>query len=332
MEDNEHFIGADRQTLVIRLYGERTKHRIRFDLDDMFSAFRANQRNPDLASIQPSVARICGANVTIERKVVDMWQFFELIVHFNRHGNENAKLVYDWVIDVVFAAQYGDGIAVRQADHAAGVGDTLPSEFGKDLCGSYAYSFLEGSASVIEAFPCLADKIRELDIADEPWSLWKNGHTEHMRGRLQSADVKEMLAIHPDARISRGHFTHVPAKLLAAKVETSVRTNTISQYRVHLPEHPSMTELFVLPASKEDWLREEGQTTATKILAQAIDKTELSTLKLECKHRDELAKLRDDKDAEIAKLREEKLKIAHTAARMLCPKKKLATLDSMFQT
>ena len=74
-------------------------------------------------------------------------------------------------------------------------------------------------------------------------------------------------------------------------------------------------------------------------MAQAIDKTELSTLKLECKHRDEISKLReehshlrDEKDAEIAKLREEKLKIAHTAARMLCPKNKLATLDSIFQT
>jgi len=37
------------------------------------------------------------------------------------------------------------------------------------------------------------------------------------------------------------------------------------------------------------------------------------------------------KDGEIKTLSKEKMDIAHAAARMLCPKKKLADLDSMFK-
>lgn len=352
LREEEKFIGADGQPLTIRIYGERTKANIRFDSLDMYASFKI-QRSVHVATIEPMPVRIDMSGVVFDRTAFDMWQFLELIVHFKRCGNENAKLVYDWVTEVVFTSQYGDGVTLCQADHAAGVGDSLPSEFGKDVCGSYAYSFLEGSVAVTESFPCLANKVAELGIADEPWSLWKNGHTEHMRGRLQASDVKAMLAIHPDARISRGHFWHVPTKPLAAKVEGSVRSNVISQYRVVIPEHDSMIELFVLPHSKEDWLREEGQTIASATATQACDKSEVATLRQECKHRDQMTKLRDDtdvkiaekdatimekdallaeKDAQITKLREEKMKIAHAAARTLCPRAKLATLDLMFQT
>lgn len=69
-----------------------------------------------------------------------------------------------------------------------------------------------------------------------------------------------------------------------------------------------------------------------------LEKSELVTLKLENGHRKETDILRDEyralleeKDRQIATLNEEKLSIAHCAARMLCPKKKLAQLDSLFK-
>ena len=172
LTDGERFVGADRQPIEIRLYGDRTKDKVRFDLLDMYAAFRSSQCNAEAAIVDAVTARIrCHSGEVMERNVVNMRHFVRLIGHFDRHGNENANLVFDWVIGVVFTAQYGDGVLVRQADHAAGVGQTLPSEFGKDLCGSYAYSFLEGSAVAIEEFPCLAEKAAKLGIADEPWSL-----------------------------------------------------------------------------------------------------------------------------------------------------------------
>lgn len=332
MSDAEKFVGCDGHSLTLRLYGERTREKIRFDLEDIFAAFQTSLCNSVRSLTTPAHARVRNADTTVVRTVVDMRQFIELIVHFKRAGNENARLVYDWVIDVVFHAQYGDGVAPRQADHAAGVGSTLPTEFGKNVCGAYAYAFLKGSDSVLQALPSLKSKIDELGLAGKPWSLWKSGHSEHMRGRLQSADVKKMLDIHPDARITQGHFWHTVNKTLASKVETSIRNDVIAEYRVVLDEHPSMTELFVFPDGDEraEWLHQEGQAIATSTMGSAIERTELSTLKMECKHQEEMGKLREEKDGEIAKLRDDKVKLAHAAARMLCPRKKLAALDMMF--
>ena len=352
--DNELFVGADGQRMDIRAYGERTRQGIRFDLSDMFAAFQVDTRNlqPALINSVRSQIRVHGGDV-VERDLVDMWNFVRAVNHYGRVGNENAALVFDWMVSVVYSAQFGDGSAPSQADHAAGVGHTLPPEFGKDVCGCYAYAFLEGSESVLQELPSLRTFVNTLGIGDEPWSLCKSGHSEHMRGRLQAQDTKEMLAIHADTRITHGHFWSVPNKNLAAKTETSIRQNALAEFSITLDEHPRMTELFVLPTGRQDWLNEEGKRIAAGMLSSALDKSEVSVLKLECKHRDAIDKLRQEKedvvakkdetiankdemiankDEMIAKLREEKLKIAHTAARMLCPKKKLSTLDSMFQT
>lgn len=346
--DNELFVGADGQRMDIRAYGERTREGIRFDLGDMLAAFQANiVNNSQPASIESvrSKIRVHGGDV-VERDLVDMWNFVRAVNHYGRFGNENAALVFDWMVSVVYSAQFGDRSAPSQADHAAGVGHTLPAEFGKDVCGCYAYAFLEGSESVLQELPSLRTFVDTLGIGDEPWSLCKSGHSEHMRGRLQAQDTKEMLAIHADTRITHGHFWSVPNKNLAAKTETSIRQNTLAEFSVTLDEYPRMTELFILPTGRQDWLNEEGKRIAAGMLSSALDKSEVSVLKLECKHRDAIDKLRQEKDDAvakkdetiankdevIAKLREEKLKIAHTAARMLCPKKKLSTLDSMFQT
>jgi hypothetical protein len=337
LSDGERFVGADGQIIPLRVYGVRTMKGIRFDLQDMHEAFRSSQQNPCNASSTPSMATIRGASVC-QRNVVDIWKFVALVNHFGRHGNENAKLVNDWVVDTIFNAQYGDGVSIRQADHAAGVGGAIPIEFGKDVCGSYAYSFLEGSDNVLESVPSLKRQVLEMGIEDEPWSLWKGGHSEHMRGRLQAADVKAMLSIHPDTRISRGYFWNIPNKQIAANVEKAIRTNVVCDYRVRLDEHPNLTELFVLLVGKEKWLYEEGLGVSTKALSGAIERSETSDLKMEIRHRDEISRIREEnatllaeKDSvnsvlleEIAKLRDDKVKLAHAAARMLCPRKKLA--------
>ena len=337
LRDDERFVDTDGQPLAIRVYGVRTKQGIRFDKADMFAAFGRTQRT-DPNFFQATTMNIDDSEGVVQRDVITMWQFVELVAHCKRHGSNNAELVFDWVISVVFSAQFGDGTSTTQADHAMGVGDTLPIEFGKDVCGAYSYTILEGEADVVETFPCIGDKLKELGVEDNEWSLKKGGHSENMRGRLQSSDVKALLALHPKARISRGHFWHAPTKSMACKIEGCIRDDPIAKYRIRLPECSS-TELFVLPHSLEDWLHEEGQSIANKIITQAVDRSELTALKIECKHRDEMAalhnemaKMRDDKDAQITKLRDEKVKIAHAAARMLCPKKKLVTLDHLFET
>jgi hypothetical protein len=355
LSDSERFVGADGQIIPIRVYGERTLRGIRFDVLDMYAAFTSRER-ASRSFVAPVTAKING-NPAYERSVVNMRQFVDLIANFGRHGNENANLVYDWVVDTVFTAQYGDGITIRQADHAVGVGVLLPLEFGKDVCGSYSYSFLEGTESALETLPSLKRQVIEMGIDGEPWSLWKGGHSEHMRGRLQAADVKAMLSIHPDTRISRGYFWNIPNKQIASNVEKAIRNNVVANYRVRLDEHPNMTELFVLPISQEKWLYEEGLTIATNALSGAIERSETSDLKMEIRHRDEISRIRDDnakvlaeKEAanaillahresencnlreEIAKLRDDKVKLVHAAARMICPRKKLVALDMMFET
>lgn len=345
LREDERFVGSDGQAMCIRAYGERTKNGILFDKNDMYSAFgRTHRKDPSfLTAISVTVSN--AIDTATPRHVIDMWQFVELVVHSRWQGSENAKLVYDWVISVVFSAQFGDGNAVTQGDHSLGVGSTLPAEFGKDVCGAYAYAFLEGSADVRKTFPSLNAKLLELGIEKEPWSLWKNGHSEHMRGRLQAADVKELMAIHPNTHMTSGHFWHTPTKAMASKVENNIRTDPVAKYRVQLTEHPNFQELFVLPHSMSEWLREEGQKLTSKAIASAVDKTELAMLKLECKHRDEVASVCGEKDAEIRTLRveiaakeaenrklaDDKHKVAHVAARMLCPKKKLLDLDAMFK-
>jgi hypothetical protein len=359
ISDAEAFVGSDGHPLAIRAYGVRTTEGIRFDKADMFAAFGRTYRS-DPNFIQATTVNVGDAQFNRLRDVITMWQFVELLAHCKRHGSENAELVFDWVISVVFSAQFGDGTIPTQADHAMGVGETLPREFGMSACGSYAYSFLEGGSDVVEVFACVADKLKELGIEGDNWSLKKGGHTEGMRGRLQAADIKTLLALHPKARISRGHFWHAPSKEIACKIEGRIRDDPIDKYRIRLPGC-TFTELFLFPHAHEDWLHEEGQAIATKVIMQAVDQSELATLKLECKHRAEVAnlrnemaslredkdaqlakvrqengaqldKMRDDKDAQITKLRDEKVKIAHAAARMLCPKKKLITLDHLFET
>lgn len=338
--DHEHFVGADGSRMDIRSYGERQYDTIRFDLRDMFEAFQANiARNPIPTSIQWTSSRVClASNDLAERSVVDMWNFVRTVEHYHRLGNENAAIVFEWMIKVIFNAQFGSGETPCQADHAAGVGRTLPTAFGKDVCGSYAYAFLNGSESVLEAFPSLRAKISELGIADKKWSLWKDGHSEHMRGRLHASDVKKMLTIHPECRISHGFFWHAPSKALAAKCETSVRANVLTANRVTLPEHPTLTELFVLAEDQEAWLDDEAQALVNANVTQGLDKSELVMLKAMNKMREECDEKLGEKDAvirakeeEIKVLNREKIDIAHAAARLLCPKKKLSALDAMFK-
>ena len=73
-------------------------------------------------------------------------------------------------------------------------------------------------------------------------------------------------------------------------------------------------------------------------VSKALDKSDLGILKIQCKHRDEIDALKDKHQAEIAalaaevsRLKEQKQKIAFNAARILCPKKKLAEMDALWE-
>jgi hypothetical protein len=349
LDAHEQFVDNCGHQMTIRMYGERTRAGLRFNLEDLYEVFQ-RQHHCDPNGMSIDTVRVTETREMV--RVLDMWDFLSLVSTAQRRGNENAKTIFAWVVDTVFGAQFGDATAsVPQSMHAMGVGTSLPAEFGQRVSGAYAFTFLRGSADLCGLFPSLGRKIDELGLgADSEWYVGKSGHTDNMRRRL--GEHKNALNIHESFCIQHGCFWNTTNKKLASATETQIQNDVLGDFKVTLDGY-DFDELFVMtPALIGDPLRVEGQSIANEIVAKALDTSEAKMLRAGHKHRDEMDALREKNDAlkekytidletsrekhasEVDALRAENAKlVANTAAlnalRLIVPPKTLAKFNAI---
>ena len=339
--DEERFVSHAGEPMSIRLYGERTRRGMHMNLKDLHRAFgRTRKVATDINGRQ---IKTKGTGEIV--RVIDMWDFVALVAMWQRTDNPNAKIIYEWILDVVFDAQYGDGEkCVPQAAHAIGTGSTLPSEFGQRVCGVYAFAFLCGSKELLEEFASLRAKAIELGLGESGWYLVKVGHTENMRERI--AQLRRLLQqIYPSFFIEHGQFWHTPDKKSASSAEKKIQNDPLGEYSVTLDGY-DFTELFMIPATMlGEPLRVLGQDLVNDTVTRTVDTSETKLLKLRHTHRDELDALKADHlealeglrnttSDRLEGLRVENARLVATdvtmrALRLMCPPRTLAKIDSL---
>ena len=345
LDAQDQFTDHNGHTMEIRMYGGRTRDAIRFNLSDLREVFgRCNFHNT--SSISPTSIGVIGARETV--RVVDMWDFVYFVGLTQAHGNQNARTLFAWVVDTVFAAQFGEApTSVPQSMHALGAGTSLPAEFGQRVSGAYAFAFLRGSTQLCEQFPALKEKIANLGIdAASEWYVAKSGHTDNMRRRF--GEHKVTLNIHESFCMQHGVFWSTTNKKLASSAESQIQNDFLADYSVKLDGH-NFSELFVMiPDLMGETLRSEGQSITNDVVAKALDTSEAKMLRAEHKHRDDMDALKenhagnmdamrtamDGMRVTMDELRTENSKLAaNTAAlnalRLIVPPKTLAKFNAL---
>ena len=313
LDAEKNLVNPSGRQMPVRAYGPNTRAEIRFaflDYLDAFSYVNGDRlKAPSVAKPEIFVDGETGAAV----EMVDFTNTLEIAFHFKARGCENADKLVEWVTDTVFNIQYGDPRnAMPQAAYVASVGSGLPREFSMPVCGVYGFTILTVDQAALDRFPALAGNGARIGN-----KVVRMGHTGCVKVRVPQ-HYRHWDAFLGDLfEVTHGWFWRVPCKTTANKVESALRDDVYGHRKIKLDGDPC-TELLLLADAELAELQDEGQSTADRVIAEALDTSTAPKMRAEMDQGRAVGDLKDSYVERIETMRasyEDKLAAAAAEAK-----------------